>query len=1600
MTTTDRRGLIDIVRRRLGHLLERATGRRPNGRSLEQARWRRVGDALTAALEIPPAERGAWLDQVGARDPALRAEIASLLVAHERASMLDRPAPDLTAARAASMDDWRTLPRDAAVAQYRVRDLVGAGAMGVVYSAWDTTLERTVALKFLPPRRTDDRRARDRFRLEAQAAAALDHPNICTIYEVGEDADGRCFIAMPFYDGETVRERLARGPLPVGDALAIALQTARGLAKAHEHGIVHRDIKPRNLVLTRDGVLKILDFGIARLADVTQTAPGAAAGTAAYMSPEQTLGAPADARGDIWSLGVVLYEMLAGTRPFRGDDEAAVIAAVREAEPQPVSAWRGDVPPALDRLVRAALAKHPDRRPPSALAFAAELEALAALVGAPSVVPPRSRDADRPAMPANADGEGRPAAVLVVRVSGYARLLESHGALHAERAAARVRWCIEEAAARHGGSVHHADRDGAVVLFGIPNTYEDDCTRAARAALEIVAQLREHPGVDPPAEALLDVHAGIDAGRLIARSERARDRQVAGPALVTASRLADLAPRGGIWLSPGCRRLVEPLILVEPAAAITLHDHPGPVMPYRVVGETGARSRLEAADRHGDLTPYTGRDGELALLADCLASARAGAGRFVLVEGEAGIGKSRLLHEFVQRLPADEVDVLQGRCPSHGGGAAYLPFLEVLRGALGLDAARLAPEPAAALAARVRDAMPDVEDLVPVYLHLLGARSDASRIPPHLHGEQFRLAAQEAIAALLTARSRQRPTVVLLEDWHWVDDASHAVLAQVAEVASHHALLIVVTCRPGYVSDWGGAAPHESVVLGPLTESASRTLLRSRLDAHDVPAPLEALLHERTGGNPFFLEEICQTLLEDGTLRVAVGRVEIAGSMEALHLPDTVQSVIRARLDRLEPTARDVLRVASVIGREFRRDVLERTTGDAARLPAALHALKLAGLVQQISIVPTATYRFKHVLTQEVAYASLLEHQRRTLHGRVGEAMESLGGASQEQLEQLTHHFGRAETWEKAVHYGVSAADRAAQLAEFAGALDLLERARACLGKIADGPERHARVVDILLRQERLSETLGLRDAQQRLIDEMIALLEPGGDPARLAEVYVRQGDLYTLLRRFDAAEAALERSLHIRRGLHDDVGIRNALRSLGLLRWHEGRDADALPHIEEALAIDRARGDLAAAVGDLSNLGYVLKGMGRYAEARDRLGEGLALCDGIDSQPADAAVRSDLALKQSYLMHNLANVHRELGEYDDALALLERTKEHTDGKRMPIQLSYHYTSIAHLHLQAGRVEESLAHYRAAVALTRRANFAPGLSQSLRMLGEVLLALGRSGEALPLLEEAATLFAQLKSIDTEAVLWAEMAQAHERDGRKPEALAAWARARTLSRQHGDARGELVAVEGLARVTRAHVSEPSLALGYYEMAVALAIALGDPAAEGRLRNIIGILEWERRDYAAALTQYEAALTRFRECGRAEGVGLALNSIGATLRTLGRHDEARASLCEALAHNRRERLPVLLGHALALLGALDLDAGDVGRARARFEESLAIRDETGDARGAGWMRYELARVALADGARDRARELLATAPQGAPTDPELGEACDRLRRISGL
>ncbi len=335
------------------------------------ARRQQIDALFDRAIDTPPDERPALLSRECGSDPGLRQEVEALLAFADRTGLTARLAGALTGTRTRV----GAVSPGQAVSHYQIIEKLGGGGMGVVYKALDRHLERFVALKFLPPNLGADRELKLRFAQEAKAIASLDHPNICTIFEVEEAEDGQLFIVMPYYEGETLKQMIERGPLAPARVLDYGAQISAGLAHAHLAGVVHRDIKPANLLVTPGGRVKILDFGIAKVSDMNLTRTGAVLGTLSYMSPEQACGEPVDHRADLWSLGVVLYELLTGRPPFTAESREALFHGIQYHEPPGIATLRPEVPAALEAVVSRLLEKDPARRYPNAAAVGAVLEA-------------------------------------------------------------------------------------------------------------------------------------------------------------------------------------------------------------------------------------------------------------------------------------------------------------------------------------------------------------------------------------------------------------------------------------------------------------------------------------------------------------------------------------------------------------------------------------------------------------------------------------------------------------------------------------------------------------------------------------------------------------------------------------------------------------------------------------------------------------------------------------------------------------------------------------------------------------------------------------------------------------------------------------------------------------------------------------------------------------------------------------------------------------------------------------------------------------------------------------------------------------------------
>jgi class 3 adenylate cyclase/tetratricopeptide (TPR) repeat protein len=877
------------------------------------------------------------------------------------------------------------------------------------------------------------------------------------------------------------------------------------------------------------------------------------------------------------------------------DEDGRVLVLSQEAKPSapPATSLEDESPPAFPA------SKHVTKSPTSG-DKAAEVQNY-----------PRQGLTDKiPSQDDKIEGERRQATVLFSDLSGYTTMNERLDPEEVTGIMERFKSEAERIVATHGGSVNQFVGDEVFALFGIPTAYEDDPARAVRAALELHEAVRAlGEEVEERLGDALRLHSGINTGLVVTSpgGDDARGGQfvVTGDTVNTAARLVSRADTDQIILGAATRRQVAPFFDLEELEPVAAKGKARPLVPYRVLGVSGVASRFEAAEARG-FTPYTGREGELAALSEALERALAGEGQFFTVSGEAGLGKSRLLYEFRQAIDREAVVVVQGRCQSFGQSTPYLPLANALRRGLNLheadDPAHLHDQAVANVLTIDRD----LERYIPVFLHLLSISSTTHPLPETMQGESLRQACQDAIAAVNLATSRTQPMVLIFEDWHWADEASDAALRHLLTLIGTHRLMVVVNYRPEYDAGWQGTVNHQHVTLAPLSADHSAIIAKSVLAAHSLPEGLDGLIHQRTGGNPFFIEEMCLDLLEEGVVLVKDGQAALTRPAERLNLPGTVQAVIRSRLDRLDEAQQAVLRVASVIGREFDRRLLALALdveGNAAGLDAHLKPLITQGLIQQVRVTPDAAYQFKHVLTQVVTYETLLHERRAELHRVIGEALENLYAQRQEEIcEQLAYHFKHGGEAEKTVTYLEMSVSKAAKDFSFPVASTHCENAYGLLKGLARTPENIRRQAILALRWANIN-TRNANPIMLGVLEESLKEAREIQDSPLIVRLLRYLGNYKCRLGIKDAS-AHLEECLALAETLKDPRQIALATDAVARATFHEGQIEGSIPWFEKSISLLRDADHVVEYSFSLSYLALCHAQCGNFPQAEKHLND------------------------------------------------------------------------------------------------------------------------------------------------------------------------------------------------------------------------------------------------------------------------------------------------------------------------------------------------------------------------------------------------------------
>jgi serine/threonine protein kinase/tetratricopeptide (TPR) repeat protein len=1236
-------------------------------------RWHQLKELFHAALEKDPPARAEFLAHACGGDVELRAEIESLIAAHERpGSFLNIAEIKPNSAAGVESDSATKQPKDlepgSVLGHYKITRTLGEGGMGKVYLAQDTRLGRKVALKLLPQSFTTDHDRVRRFEQEARAASALNHPNILTIHEIGAEGNTR-YIATEFVEGITLREHLKQFRLKLTESLDLAIQIAAALSAAHAAGIVHRDIKPENLIVRPDGYVKVLDFGLAKLAPSTQaaakdsdslafvpvsTTPGMLMGTIVYMSPEQARGFEVDARTDIWSLGVVLYEMIAGRPPFEGHTNSDVLASVLNREPLPLTHHSPAVSAELERIVLKTLAKDPEeryqaikdllvdlRRHKQRLEFEAEMRRSSESRQSAVETPPP--DVLVPSQPPSvsiqySSEQRKQITILCADISGLTAISESLDAEEMNDIMSALWQRLDTTVMDHGGMIDKHMGDLVMALWGAQSAHEDDPERAIRAALlmqtEAAEVLADCLGDRVPNEVLSSlVRVGINTGPVLLTAVGTRGEfTAAGASVNVASRLEQAAPAGSILISHDTYRHVRGVFDVHELELSNVKGEAEPVHTYVVERVKPRAFRLRTRGVEGIETRMIGRRGELDRLTDALSTVMEDRElRAVTVIGEAGIGKSRLLYEFsneVELLP-QRFCIFNGRANQAVRGQPFSLVRDVFAFRFEIQDSD-SPMVAREKLERGMLALDANDDGALMRAHFIGQMIGLDfSASPFLAGiiddaRQIRDRAFHYATQFFTTVAAKMPVILYLDDIHWADDGSLDFVNHLMRSCRAVPLMIFSLARPALLErrpSWGeGETAHDRLTLELLTKRESRQLVEEILrHAQSIPQALRELVVGGAEGNPFYVEELIKMLIDQRVILPGGSQWRVdASRLVEVRVPSTLTGVLQARLDGLSAWEKIVIQRASIIGREFWDHAVEflgAQLGESSHDPpsadtrAALEKLRRRELIyrrEASTFLGAMEYLFKHAILRDVTYESVLRRERRKLHKLAADWLIERSGERADQFAAtIAEHYERARVAANAAEWYGRAGEQARDAYAPEAAIGFYRKALE-LGPTDTAASTENRAREILWH-EGLGEALWM---QARFPDAvaayktMLELAEGEGDhlaQARacngLASVQDRVGDYRAMLESAKSAGRLARAAGTSARAVKE---LARALDRQGWAAYRLGDAADAIGLCEQALNLAVELGASASRERghSLKSLGVVYLMLGQFVQA------------------------------------------------------------------------------------------------------------------------------------------------------------------------------------------------------------------------------------------------------------------------------------------------------------------------------------------------------------------------------------------------------------------
>jgi len=973
--------------------------------------------------------------------------------------------------------------------------------------------------------------------------------------------------------------------------------------------------------------------------------------------------------------------------------------------------------------------------PPSAK-FCLECGQRVALPGAAALSPSASPEAYTPkhlaerilAAKAALEGERKRVTVLFADLKGSMELLTDRDPEDARKILDPVLTHMMEAVHRYEGTVNQVMGDGIMALFGAPIAHEDHAVRACYAALRMQESVDRYADEARRAYGVtVQIRVGLNSGEVVVRgigSDLHMDYTAVGETTHLAARMEQAARPGTVLIAPETLHLVEGLVAVKSLGPVRVKGRAEPIEVYEVSGLGPARTRLQAAARRG-LTRFVGRDAEIEVLRRSLERAGAGHGQVIAIVGEAGVGKSRLHWEFTRSHDADGWLVLRSRSASYARGTPYLHVIELLKAYLGVldrDDPRRVRE-------RVADKLRTFERTLEPFLTPLLALLD---VPVHdaawdaLDPPQRRQRILEVVKRLLLRESQVQPLLLVVADLHWIDSESQALLDALIESLPASRVLLVVDYRPEYQHAWASKTYYTQVRIDPLRSESAEELLTALLGQDESLKPLKRVLIERTQGNPFFLEESVQTLVETDVLVGDRGAYRITKAPEAWQIPSTVHAILAARIDRLPPDDKRLLQAASVVGEDVPFAVLKAIADmPDDRVRDGLIQLQAGEFLYETSVLTDLEYTFKHALTHGVAYGSLLQDRRHALHARIVEVIETLyQDRLTEQVERLAHHALRGEMWEKAVTYLRQAGAKALAHSAYREAVACLEQALTALHRLPDTRRTIEHAIDLQLDLRQALFPLGELARVLGYLREAERLARTLDDPRRLGWVsaymcghHLHTGshvaEVRTLAQRVETISERLgDGALHIAAQYYLTASY---------LSGDYGTTKRACRTLMKSLPDHRPREKFGLAVSPAvmarATLARALAECGEFDEGDTHGREAIRIAEELD-YPFSVAVGC----------RDLAYLKIVKGELSQAALLLERAvAQCREGNfnQTPVVLG----ALGHVYAWSGRIEEGVSYLQQALSVYDAEGIGFHQSLTVEQLGEAYLLAGQVDNA-------------------------------------------------------------------------------------------------------------------------------------------------------------------------------------------------------------------------------------------------------------------------------